>query len=74
MYFHSDYDSSTGSPMTPATPLNETLSPIEQIFGMMSSGGRQTSRTRQSPYNESDTSGFSSEGSEAALVEMMVSV
>nr|AAD12246.1 cytoplasmic polyadenylation element-binding protein [Spisula solidissima] len=68
---YSDYDSSTGSPMTPVTPLNETLSPIEQIFGMMSSGGRQTSRTRQSPYSESDTSGFSSEGSEAALVEMM---
>ncbi|KAL4216565.1 Cytoplasmic polyadenylation element-binding protein 1 [Mactra antiquata] len=67
----SDYDSSTGSPMTPATPLNETLSPIEQIFGIMSSGARQTARTRQSPYNESDTSGISSEGSEAALVEMM---
>ncbi|XP_045183747.1 cytoplasmic polyadenylation element-binding protein 1-like isoform X2 [Mercenaria mercenaria] len=67
---YSDYDSSTGTPMTPSTPLNETLSPIEQIFGLMSSGGKQMSSRSNSPY-DADTSGFSSEGSEAALIDMM---
>ena len=66
---HSDYGSE--SPCTPNTSLNETLSPIEQIFGLMSSGGRST--RSGSPY-DSDTSGFSSEGSEAAIIDMMVSM
>jgi len=70
-FFSSDYDSSTGTPNTPSTPLNETLSPIEQIFGLMS-GGRQTTSTRSNSPYDSDTSGFSSEGSEAALIDMMV--
>ena len=69
MCFYSDYGSE--SPSTPSTSLNETLSPIEQIFGLMSSGGRST--RSGSPY-DSDTSGFSSEGSEAALIDMMVRV
>ncbi|WAR29550.1 CPEB-like protein, partial [Mya arenaria] len=57
---YNDYDSSTGSPATPTTPLNETLSPMEQIFGLMSrdNRGQAASSRSNSPY-DSDTSGFS---------------
>ncbi|KAK3577374.1 hypothetical protein CHS0354_008471 [Potamilus streckersoni] len=63
----SDYGS-----MTPPTPsLNETLSPIEKMLytSLMNSGGSRYSRS-PSPY-ESDTSGFGSESSDTALIDMM---
>ncbi|KAH3860150.1 cytoplasmic polyadenylation element-binding protein 1-like [Dreissena polymorpha] len=68
---YSDYESSSGTPGTPGTPLNETLSPIEQIFGLMSGNRGQGPSTRSNSPYDSDTSGFSSEGSEAALLDMM---
>ena len=48
--------------------MNDTLSPVEKIlYSNLISGGRRST----SPA-DSDTSGISSEGSEAALIDMMV--
>ena len=62
-FFYSDYGT-----VSPVSPMNDTLSPVEKIlYSNLISGGRRST----SPA-DSDTSGISSEGSEAALIDMMV--
>lgn len=68
LFYSSDYGT-----LSPQSPQNEGgLSPVEKMIysTIMQQGNKPT---RSCSPCDSDTSGISSEGSEAALIDMMVS-